>query len=50
MTIHTASTGFAQTLVNDLDAFRRPTQTDGAIDEAVLQLRALLVLAHLVHG
>ncbi len=50
MTIHTASTGFAQILVNDLDALRRPAQTDGAIDEAVLQLRALLVLAHLVHG
>ncbi|WP_210297442.1 hypothetical protein [Bradyrhizobium sp. 2S1] len=50
MTIHTASTGFAQILVNDLDALRRPAQTDGAIDEAVLQLRALLMLAHLVHG
>ena len=50
MTIHTASTGFAQVLVNDLDALRRPAQTDGAIDEAVLPLRALLMLAHLVHG
>lgn len=47
MTIHGASTGFAQILVNDLDALRRPAQTDGPIDEAVLQLRALLVLAHL---
>jgi hypothetical protein len=36
MTIHTASTGFAQVLVNHLDAFRRPAQTDGAIDKAVL--------------
>lgn len=50
MTIHTASTGFAQILINDLDTFRRPAQTNGTIDEAVLQLRALLVLAHLVHG
>ena len=32
VTIHTASTGFAQILVNDLDALRRPAQTDGAID------------------
>ncbi|KYK50365.1 hypothetical protein A1D31_39045 [Bradyrhizobium liaoningense] len=50
MTIHIASTGFAQILVNGLDPLRRPAQTDGAIDEAILQLRALLVLAHLVHG
>ncbi|WGR93551.1 hypothetical protein MTX20_02945 [Bradyrhizobium sp. ISRA435] len=50
MPIHSASTGFAQILVNDLDALRGPAQTDGAIDKAILQLRALLVLAHLVHG
>ncbi|MGY2933183.1 hypothetical protein ACVWZ6_002785 [Bradyrhizobium sp. GM6.1] len=50
MTIHTAGTGFAQILINDLDALRRPAQTDGAINEAVLQLHALLMLAHLVHG
>lgn len=50
MTVHAASTGFAQILVNHLDALGRPAQTDGAIDKAVLQLGALLMLAHLVHG
>ena len=50
MTIHATSTGFAQVLVNHLDALRRPAQTDGAIDKAVLQLGALLMLTHLVHG
>jgi hypothetical protein len=50
MAVHAASTGFAQILVNHLDALGRPAQSDGAIDKAVLQLRALLMLAHLVHG
>ncbi|MGY4447916.1 hypothetical protein ACVWZR_002576 [Bradyrhizobium sp. i1.3.1] len=36
MTIHSASTGFAQILINHPDALGRPAQTDGAIDEAVL--------------
>jgi predicted transcriptional regulator len=36
VTIHAASTGFAQILVNHLDALGRPAQTDGAIDKAVL--------------
>jgi hypothetical protein len=36
MTIHAASTGFAEILVNHLNALRRPTQTDGTIDKAVL--------------
>ena len=36
MAIHSASTGFAQILVNNLDALGRPAQPDGAIDEAVL--------------
>ncbi|MGY4568373.1 hypothetical protein ACVWY5_001443 [Bradyrhizobium sp. USDA 3256] len=50
MTIRAASTGLAEILVNHLNALGRPAQTDGTIDKAVLQLRALLVLAHLVHG
>ena len=41
---------FAEILVDDLHALIRPPQTDGAIDQAILQLRALLMLPHLVHG
>jgi hypothetical protein len=36
MTIHAASAGLAQILVNHLNALRRPAQTDGTIDKAVL--------------
>jgi len=36
MTIDPASTGFAEILVYHLNALRRPTQTDGTIDKAVL--------------
>lgn len=36
VTIHAAGTGFAQVLVNHLDALGRPAQTDGAINKAVL--------------
>ena len=45
-----ARSRFAEILVDDLHALTRPPQTDGAIDQAILQLRALLMLPHLVHG
>ena len=44
-----AGAGFSQILVDDLNTLARPSQPNGAIDEAVLQLRALLMLTHLVH-
>src|SRR6266480_2254393 len=45
-----ARSRFAEVLVDNLHALVRPPQTDSTIDEAILQLRALLVLPYLVHG
>jgi hypothetical protein len=50
VTLHTASARFAEILVNDLHALVGPPESDGAIDQPILQLRALLVLPHLVQG
>src|SRR4051794_884853 len=38
----------AEILVDDADALARPAEPDGAVDQAILQLGAFLVLAHLV--
>jgi len=38
----------AEILVDDVDALARPAEPDGPLDQAVLQLRALLVLAYLL--
>src|SRR3954447_402675 len=38
----------AEIFVDDTDALARPAQPDGTVNEAILQLGALLVLAHLV--
>ena len=46
--LHAARTRFAEILVDDLHALMGPSQGDGAVDEPVLQLRAFLVLLHLV--
>lgn len=45
-----AGSGFAKVFVDDMDPFMRPAESDGTIDEAVLQLRAFLMMPHLVHG
>src|SRR6266700_2380454 len=50
MALDAARTRFAEILVDDLYALMGPPQTDGAIDQAILQLRALLMLPHLVQG
>ena len=50
MTIGAARARFAKVLVNDVHALSRPAQTNGTIDQAILQFRALLMLPHLVHG
>jgi hypothetical protein len=39
---------FAEILVDDLHAAVRPSESNGAIDQPVLQRRALLVQPHLV--
>ncbi len=50
MALHAARAGFAEILVDDLHAPVRPPESDGAIDQPILQLRTLLVLLHLVEG
>lgn len=44
-----AGAGFSQIFVDDLNALARPSEPNGSFDEAVLQLRALLMLTHLIH-
>ena len=44
-----AGAGLAQILVDDLDPLARPAEILGAIDQAVLQLGALLVMLDLGH-
>jgi hypothetical protein len=39
VTLDTARARFAEILVDDLHTLMRPSQADGAIDQAVLQLR-----------
>jgi hypothetical protein len=50
VTLDAASARFAEILIDDLHALMRLSQTNGAIDQAVLQLRTLLMLTHLVQG
>ena len=40
-------TGFAEVVVDDLDTFPRPAQTDRAIDQPILQRRAFLMMPDL---
>ncbi|MER9371927.1 hypothetical protein [Mesorhizobium sp. M0491] len=42
--------GFAKIFLNDAQAFMRPAESDRAIDKTALQLRAFLMMPHLVHG
>lgn len=49
LSLDAARTGFAEIFVDDVDTFMRPTKSDGAIDETILQLRALLMMPHLVN-
>ena len=46
--LHAPRARFAEILVDDLHTLMGPSQSDGAVDEPVLQLRAFLVLLHLV--
>jgi len=48
--LDTARARFAEILVDDLYTLMRPSQADGAIDQAVLQLSTLLMLTNLVQG
>src|SRR3954469_23764473 len=48
MSLGTRRPRLAEILVDDKDAIARPAQPDGAVDKAILQLGAFLVLAHLV--
>lgn len=50
LALDAARTGLAEIVVDDMHALGRPAERDGAIDEAILQLGALLVMPHLVHG
>ena len=44
-----AAPDLARILVDDVDALARPAQPDGAVDEPMLQLRALPAMADLAH-
>jgi hypothetical protein len=48
VTLDTARARFAEILVDDLHRLMRPSQADGAIDQAVLQFSTLLMLTNLV--
>jgi hypothetical protein len=48
--VHSARARLAKILGDYLHAFTGPAQTDGTIDQPVLQLGALLMLPHLVDG
>src|SRR6185437_5024184 len=45
-----AGAGLAEILVDDMHALARPAESNGAIDQAILQLGAFLMMAHLIHG
>ena len=42
--------GFSKIFIDDMNALTRPAKSDRAINETILQLRAFLVMPHLVHG
>src|SRR5260221_14253846 len=50
LALNAASAGLAEILIDHLYPLVRPSQADSAIDKTVLQLRALLMLSHLVNG
>jgi hypothetical protein len=50
MALNAAGARFAEVFVDDLHPLMRPPQTDGTINQPVLQLCTLLMLSHLVQG
>jgi hypothetical protein len=50
VTLDAARARFAEILVDDMHTLMGPSQTNGAIDQAVLQLSTLLMLPNLVQG
>jgi hypothetical protein len=50
VTLDAARARFAEILVDDMDTLMGPSQANGAINEAVLQLSTLLMLSNLVQG
>src|ERR1700728_2277443 len=50
MTLDVAGAGFAEVLIDDMHAPVRPSQSNGPIDQPVLQLGTLLMLTNLGQG
>jgi hypothetical protein len=50
VTLDAARARFAKILVDDMHTLMGPSQANGAIDQAVLQLSILLMLPNLVQG
>jgi hypothetical protein len=50
VTLDAARARFAEILVDDMHTLMGPSQANGAIDQAVLQLSTLLMLPNLVQG